>query len=169
MTKQRCFGIAGWKNSGKTSLVSALVNIMTARGLNISTLKHAHHAFDLDQPHTDSFKHREAGASETVLVSANRWAIQHELHGAAEPSFEEIVDRISPCDLLLVEGYKREPIPKIEIIGPENTGDFLWPDDPNVKALASDQAIHGCDLPRFERSQAPEVADFILNFYGMKP
>ncbi len=167
MTEMRCFGIAGWKNSGKTSLVSSLVSEMTARGVTISTLKHAHHAFDLDTPGTDSFKHRTAGAKDVVLVSENRWAIQHELQGEPEPSFEEILRRINPCDLLLVEGYKREPIPKIEIIGPDNRDDFLWPNDQNVKAIAIDTPIDGCSLPQFERSQATEIADFILNFYGI--
>lgn len=167
MSDLRCFAISGWKNSGKTSLVSALVEIITAKGPKVSTLKHAHHTFDLDQPNTDSFKHREAGAGEVVLVSANRWAIQHELHGAPEPNFNEIVSRMSPCDLLLVEGYKREPIPKVEIIGPDNTGDYLWPNDPNVMAIASDEPIDGCNLPRFSRSQTAEIANFILKFHGI--
>ena len=120
MNLDKCFGIAGWKNSGKTSLVAALVTNISARGFKVSTIKHAHHAFDLDTPNTDSYKHREAGANEVVLVSANRWAIQHELRGADEPEFETMLQKISPCDLVLVEGYKQENIAKLEIIGPES-------------------------------------------------
>ena len=133
MNDTPCIGIAGWKNSGKTTLVSALVSEISNRGLNVSTIKHAHHAFDLDTPGTDSFKHRTSGAKEVILVSQNRWAIQHELRGSDEPAFEEIRSRLSPCDLIIVEGYKRENIPKIEIIGPESTGEFLWQNDRNIR------------------------------------
>ncbi|MEO1142840.1 MAG: molybdopterin-guanine dinucleotide biosynthesis protein B, partial [Pseudomonadota bacterium] len=110
---KKCFGIAGWKNSGKTSLVASLVTEISNRGFVVSTIKHAHHAFDLDTPNTDSFKHREAGANEVVLVSGNRWAIQHELRGNPEPDFETVLEKLSPCDLILVEGYKRENIRKL--------------------------------------------------------
>ncbi|MEM7216276.1 MAG: molybdopterin-guanine dinucleotide biosynthesis protein B [Pseudomonadota bacterium] len=164
MTVRKCFGIAGWKNSGKTTLVSALVTEIASRGLIVSTMKHAHHSFDLDTPGTDSFQHREAGANEVVLVSANRWAIQHELRGNEEPSFEAMVSRFSSCDLILVEGYKKEPIPKIEIIGPDNIDDHLWPGDENIRAIASDSDVSGCSLPQFKRAQTTEIADFILNF-----
>jgi len=167
MNSPKCFGVAGWKNSGKTSLVAGLVEELSARNMKVSTIKHAHHSFDLDTPGTDSFVHRDAGAQEVVLVSGNRWAIQHELRGNAEPGFDEILARIAPCDLVLVEGYKREPIPKIEIIGPENTGEFLWQNDRNIQALASDASIGGCPLPQFKRNQVPEIADFILKFLGM--
>lgn len=169
MTRPKCFGVAGWKNSGKTSLVAGLVSEFAARGILVSTIKHAHHSFDLDTPGTDSFAHRNAGAREVVLVSGNRWAIQRELRGEAEPSFEEILDRITPCDLVLVEGYKREPIPKIEIIGPENARDFLWENDTNIQAIASDSPLEGCQLPQFPRSQITEIADFILKNLGMSP
>lgn len=167
LTERKCFGIAGWKNSGKTSLVAGLVQEITSRGLAVSTIKHAHHAFDLDQPGSDSFKHREAGARETVLVSSNRWAIQHELNGSREPTFTEMLENLSPCDLVLAEGYKREPIPKIEILGPDNTQELLWPQDENVVALASDQPDEGCELPKFRRDQITEIANFILKFHGI--
>jgi len=163
MNNQKCFGIAGWKNSGKTSLVSNLVREMRSRGLNISTIKHAHHAFDLDQPHTDSFKHREAGAGEVMLVSSKRWAVQHELGDAPEPSFEEMLSKLSPCDLVLVEGYKGEPIPKLEIIGPENARDQLWKRNDMIKAIACDDTITECDLPQFRRDDTMTIADYILN------
>ncbi len=167
MIGQKCFGIAGWKNAGKTSLVSGLVSEMRGRGLSISTIKHAHHTFDLDAPNTDSFKHREAGAGEVLLVSKNRWAIQHELRGADEPSFEEMLAKLSPCDLVLVEGYKGEPIPKLEIIGPDTKHDPLWKTNDTIKAIACDKPINGCDLPQFKRLQTSEIADFILNFCGV--
>jgi molybdopterin-guanine dinucleotide biosynthesis protein B len=162
MNIDKCFGIAGWKNSGKTSLVASLVSEFNRRGLKISTIKHAHHSFDLDTPGTDSFKHRQAGAGEVVLVSANRWAIQHELNDEAEPDFATILSKLTPCDLVLVEGYKKEQIAKLEIRGAETEQDFLWPDDKTIKAIASDEPIEGCSLPVFQRSQIEEIADFIL-------
>lgn len=164
-----CFGIAGWKNSGKTSLVASLVNEITGLGLVVSTIKHAHHAFDLDTPGTDSFKHRAAGAHEVALVSSHRWAIQHEHKKEDEPSFKAILNRLSPCDLVLVEGYKREDIPKIEIIGPENSRERFWPGDQNVKAIACDTILDDCPLPIFRRDQVSVIADFILKYHGISP
>ncbi len=160
----KCFGIAGWKNSGKTTLVAGLIEIFTQRGLVVSTLKHAHHSFDLDQPGTDSHRHRTAGARETALVSRDRWAIQHELKGEDEPALEEILARLSPCDLVLIEGYKRQPIAKLEIIGPDQISDrHLWRDDRDVVAIACDQAIAKCPLPAFQRNETARIADFIQN------
>jgi molybdopterin-guanine dinucleotide biosynthesis protein B len=162
MNLDKCFGIAGWKNSGKTSLVAALVTNISARGFKVSTIKHAHHAFDLDTPNTDSYKHREAGANEVVLVSANRWAIQHELRGADEPDFETMLQKISPCDLVLVEGYKQENIAKLEIIGPESERELLWQKDKNIMAIACDTKVENCPLPSFHRNAIDDIADFIL-------
>ena len=159
---QKVFGISGWKNSGKTTLVSQLVKEFSSRKLRVSTIKHAHHTFDLDQPRTDSFKHREAGASEVVLVSRNRWAIQHELRDEEEPSLHEILAKLSHCDLVLVEGYKREPIPKIEILGNETRDDEqLWVNDERVIALATDRENDACPLPQFRRDDVSKIADFI--------
>lgn len=163
MNLEQCFGIAGWKDSGKTSLVSRLVTEITNRGLNVSTIKHAHHAFDLDEPHTDSFKHRQAGATEVVLVSSNRWAIQHELRSKDEPPFEEILQKLTPCDLVLVEGYKSGKIAKLEIRGNNSTSPLLWENDGYVKAIASDTQLANCPLPYFKRDDIKEIADFILN------
>lgn len=162
MNLDKCFGIAGWKNSGKTSLVAALVTNISARGFKVSTIKHAHHAFDLDTPNTDSYKHREAGANEVVLVSANRWAIQHELRGNDEPDFETMLEKLSPCDLVLVEGYKKENIAKLEIIGPDSNRDLLWSKDKNIKAIACDIKLDDCPLPSFDRNDINDIADFIL-------
>ena len=167
MSDHRCFGIAGWKNSGKTTLVSGLVRDLTKRGFRVSTMKHAHHAFDLDTEGTDSFKHRNAGATEVLLVSEKRWAIQNELRENPEPTFEEMLQRLSPCDLVLIEGYKRENIPKLEIIGDVEKANHLWPENENIKAIACDTLLDGCDLPQFHRSQVTDIANFILNFYGI--
>jgi len=114
VTGPRVFGIAGWKNSGKTGLAVRLVEEFTRRGYRISTIKHAHHDFDIDKVGADSYRHRQAGAHEVALVSVTRFAIMHELRGEPEPAFEEILARLGPCDLVLIEGYKREPVPKIE-------------------------------------------------------
>ena len=166
MHNVKCFGIAGWKNSGKTTLVSGLVQELVSRNLVISTIKHAHHAFDLDQPGTDSFRHREAGASEVVLSSANRWAIQHELNGKDELSLADLLTRLSPCDLVIVEGFKNEAIPKLEVIGLEQLNSkMLWTDDPNIMAIACEEQIPGCTLPSFNRSDLAEIADFILDYH----
>lgn len=168
MKRPACIAIAGWKNSGKTSLVSALVTEITNRGWIVSTMKHAHHSFDLDTQGTDSHRHRTAGAREVVLVSQTRWAIQHELGDQPEPGFSQMLDRVSPCDLVIVEGYKYEDIPKIEIIGPELDGDRLWTKDTNVIAIACDTEIPDCPLPRFERGQSAKIADFIIEKTGLK-
>ena len=164
----KCFGIAGWKNSGKTSLVASLVTHISNRGFKVSTIKHAHHAFDLDTPKTDSYKHREAGANEVILVSSNRWAIQHELRGLEEPNFETMLAKLTPCDLVLVEGYKRENIAKLEIIGPDSERDALWPNDNNIKAIASDTQIENCPLPHYHRNDIKKIADFILEVCEIK-
>lgn len=167
MNLEQCFGIAGWKNSGKTSLVSKLVTEISNRGFRVSTIKHAHHSFDLDEPHTDSFKHREAGASEVILVSSNRWAIQHELRSEEEPSFETMLTKLSPCDLVLVEGYKSGTIAKLEIRSEESESPILWEKDEYVKAIASDTKLANCPLPHFERSDVKNIADFILKTCGI--
>ncbi len=168
MDEVKCFGIAGWKNSGKTSLVSGLVGELTSRGLRVSTIKHAHHSFDLDRPGTDSFKHRAAGASEVILVSARRWAVQHELADEDEPGLEEFLKKLSPCDLVLVEGYKYSDIPKLEIIGSDGGSQKrLWQTDSNIMAIACDTEQKGCHLPRFERADVNGIADFILEYHQL--
>src|ERR1700710_2711071 len=137
MTALKVFGIAGGKNSGKTGLAVRLVEEFTRRGYRVSTIKHAHHDFDIDKVGADSFRHREAGAHEVALVSGTRYAIMHELRGAPEPSFEEILARLAPCDLVLIEGYKREPIPKIEARRLQLANrEKLEPQDPHIPAVA---------------------------------
>ncbi len=134
----RVIGLAGWSGAGKTTLIVKLIPVLRARGLTVSTLKHAHHAFDIDKPGKDSFLHREAGATEVLVASANRFALMHELRGAPEPRLAELLVRLGPVDLVLVEGFKRDAHAKIEIFRAANEKPFLYPDDPTIVALASD-------------------------------
>jgi molybdopterin-guanine dinucleotide biosynthesis protein B len=134
----RVIGLAGWSGAGKTTLIVKLIPLLRARGLTVSTLKHAHHAFDIDKPGKDSFLHREAGATEVLVASANRFALMHELRGAPEPSLGDLLARLSPVDLVLVEGYKRDAHAKIEVHREANGKPFLFAEDPTIVALASD-------------------------------
>jgi molybdopterin-guanine dinucleotide biosynthesis protein B len=168
--KPRIFGIAGWKNSGKTGLAVRLVEEFTRRGYRISTIKHAHHDFDIDKVGADSFRHRQAGAHEVAIVSGTRFAIMHELRGEPEPSFEEILSRIAPCDLVLIEGYKREPVPKIEARRLEAAKrEPLAPTDPWIKAIAADHAVTDTSLPLFDLDDTAGIADFIMDVTGLPP
>lgn len=172
MTKSRpkIFGIAGWKNSGKTGLAVRLVTEFTQRGYRISTIKHAHHDFDIDKVGADSFRHREAGAHEVTIVSGTRYAIMHELRGAPEPSFEEILARLAPCDLVLIEGYKREPIPKIEARRLEAAKrEPLAPQDPHIVAIATDHPVEDAgSLAVFDLDDTVAIADFIAAKVGLE-
>jgi len=162
MTRPKIFGIAGWKNSGKTGLAVRLVSEFTRRGYRVSTIKHAHHDFDIDKVGADSYRHREAGAHEVTIVSGTRYAIMHELRGAPEPSFEEILARIAPCDLVLIEGYKREPIPKIEARRLDAANRTpLAPQDPHIVAIAADHPVTDAALPAFDLDDTDGIADFI--------
>ena len=158
----KIFGIAGWKNSGKTGLAVRLVTELTQRGYRVSTIKHAHHDFDIDKVGADSFRHREAGAHEVTIVSGTRYAIMHELRGAAEPTFPEILSRLAPCDLVLIEGYKREPIPKIEARRLEaQNREPLAPTDPHIVAIAADHPVEDSGLVLFDLNDTTAIADFI--------
>ena len=169
MNGPRIFGIAGWKNSGKTGLTVRLVTELTQRGYTVSTVKHAHHDFDIDKVGADSFRHREAGAHEVTIVSGTRYAIMHELRGAPEPSFAGISARLAPCDLVLVEGYKREPIPKIEARRLNAARrDPLAPQDPHIIAIAADHAVEDTELPVFDLDAIAAIADFIETVTGLR-
>ncbi|RYH06889.1 molybdopterin-guanine dinucleotide biosynthesis protein B [Tropicimonas sp. IMCC6043] len=135
----KIFGVTGWKNSGKTGLMERLVAELTAAGLRISTVKHAHHAFDVDQPGKDSYRHREAGARQVLLVSHRRWVLMDELREAPEPPLADLLDRLDPVDLVLVEGYKRDRHPKIEAHRAETGHSLIAPEDPTIRAVASDR------------------------------
>jgi molybdopterin-guanine dinucleotide biosynthesis protein MobB len=163
----RVFGVVGWKNNGKTTLVERLVAHLTGQGLRVSTVKHAHHEVDLDQPGKDTWRHREAGAQEVVLATARRWAVIHELRGAPEPSLDELLARLSPVDLVLVEGFKRFPHPKIEVHRKERGTPLLAAEDPTVVALATDDATHASLLPSFHLDDVPAIAGFILARVGI--
>ena len=137
MSDTRIMGIVGWSGSGKTTLLMQLIPLLVSRGLRIATLKHAHHAFDVDQPGKDSYEHRKAGASEVIVSSARRWVQMHEVGNGAEATLAEHLQRLSPCDLVLIEGYKREPIPKIEARRMEAANrEPLAPGDPHIAAIA---------------------------------
>ena len=164
----KIFGIAGWKNSGKTGLAVRLVTELTRRGYRVSTIKHAHHDFDIDKVGADSFRHREAGAHEVTIVSGTRYAIMHELRGAPEPSFPEILARLAPCDLVLIEGYKREAIPKIEARRLEaQNREPLAPVDPHIVAIAADHQVDDSNLVVFDLNDTLAIADFIERTTGL--
>jgi len=164
----RIFGLAGWSGSGKTTLLTAVIPQLVARGLRVSTIKHAHHEFDIDRPGKDSWRHREAGAGEVMVASTRRWAIMHELRGAPEPTLEELAARMSPVDLLLVEGWKHHPHPKIEVYRPSLGKSLLYPDDPHVVAIASDEAI-AAPIPLLPLGDPSTVAAFISDHLGLLP
>jgi molybdopterin-guanine dinucleotide biosynthesis protein B len=163
-------GIAGWKNSGKTTLVTRLVAELTRRGFKVATVKHAHHAFRIDDAETDSARHRRAGAAQVAIVSGTRWALVRELGADPEPSLDEIVGRLDPCDLVIVEGYKRAPIPKIEARRRAAARAApLAPADPNVVAIAADHACEGAGRPVFALDDTGRIADFIARQLGLAP
>ena len=165
-------GFCGWSGSGKTTLVEQLVGQLKLAGQRVSVVKHAHHDFDVDQPGKDSYRHREAGATEVMLVCDHRWVLMHELRGQPEPSFEEQLASFSHCDLLLVEGFKDTPIPKLEVHRPENGKPFIWPDNPSVIAIAVPKAAvlpADCPLPRLDLDDRDAIAAFILDVVDRQP
>jgi len=165
----RVFGITGWKNSGKTTLVERLVAELTRRGWRVSTVKHAHHAFDIDKEGTDSFRHRAAGASEVAIVSGNRWALMHELRDEREPSLDAILGRLAPCDLIVVEGYKREAHDKIEVRRLDARDRVPLSDgDPHIVAIAADHPVTESALPSFQLDNISAIADFIETHTGLR-
>ena len=158
---RRLIGLAGWSGSGKTTLAIRLIPILTARGLTVSTIKHAHHAFDIDRPGKDSWLHREAGASEVLVASANRFALIHELRGAPEPSLEDLLSRMAPADIVIVEGFRHGAHPKIEIFRPELGKPALYPDDPMIVAVASHEPIAGPNVPWLPLDDPEAIADYV--------
>ena len=159
----RVFGLAGWSGSGKTTLMVNLLPEIIARGVTVSTVKHAHHEFDIDRPGKDSYEHRRAGATEVMISSANRWALMHELRGVEDPPLEMLIDHMSPVDLLLVEGFKWEAHPKIEVYRPVINKPLLQPDDPHIIAVASDKDLPKVKVPVLPLGDAVVITDFILD------
>lgn len=166
----KVFGIAGYSGSGKTTLLEQLLPRFTALGLRVSVIKHAHHSFDIDQPGKDSYRHRAAGASEVLLASGARWVLLNELRGAPEPLLEEYLKKFSPCDLVLVEGFKHEAIPKLEVHRPANGKPPLWPDNPYIVAVAADVALDAppAGLPVLDLNDADAIVRFILSTVNLE-
>lgn len=156
----RVYGITGWKNTGKTTLTERLVAHFTAQGLRVSTVKHAHHDTEIDHPGRDSFRHRQAGAGQVIVASPARWAVMTELRGAAEPPLADLLAHLAPCDLVLVEGYKHAPHPKIEAHRAVTGRTLLAPENPTIRAIASDSAPQ-IALPLFDLDDIPAIAAFI--------
>jgi molybdopterin-guanine dinucleotide biosynthesis protein B len=163
----KVFGFAGWSGSGKTTLIEQLIPRFVAHGLSVSLIKHAHHSFDVDKPGKDSHRHREAGCREVLVSSGKRWVLMHELRGEAEPTLEEQVARISSCDLLLIEGYKRYPLPKLEVYRHANGKPPLHPDDPHIIGVATDTP-QPTRLPQFGLADYDAIAEFILVHNGFR-
>lgn len=163
----KVLGIAGYKNAGKTTLVERLVAELTRRGYRISTVKHAHHSVDVDHEGRDSFRHRAAGANEVAVVSGKRWAIMHELRGNSEPTLMSILAKLEPCDLVLVEGYKREGLPKIEVRGDRADQPLLADGDPTVIAIAALGDTPAASVPVFQRDDIDGLASFIETHMGL--
>jgi molybdopterin-guanine dinucleotide biosynthesis adapter protein len=161
----KVYGVIGWKNSGKTSLMERLVAEITSRGISVSTIKHVHHDVDLDQPGKDTFRHRQAGAREVVLASANRFALMAE-HRGAEPELPAILARLAPVDLVLVEGYKRDTHAKVEVWRAETGQPLIQPADPLVRAVATDAALT-LPVPVLDLNDTGAVASFILREVGL--
>ena len=159
----RLFGFAGWSGSGKTTLIERLVPKLTARGLRVSLVKHAHHTFDIDQPGKDSWRHREAGCTEVLITSTLRWALVHELRGDSELSLDEAIARVSPCDLLLIEGFKTAAIPKLEVWRESQGEPLLFPDDRHIRAIATDDPERFAGrLKAFALDDIDAIATFVM-------
>ncbi len=163
----KIFGLAGWSGSGKTTLMRALIPALTERGLRVSTLKHAHHAFDVDQPGKDSYEHRAAGATEVLVASAERWALMHELRGAPEPTTAQLIELMTPVDIVLIEGFKQEDHDKIEVHRPSLGKPLLCTDDPHIVAVASDAALDGLPVARLDLNDVAAIADFVIDNCGL--
>lgn len=160
------YGVVGWKNAGKTGLMERLVTEITGRGITVSTVKHAHHTFDVDHEGKDSHRHRIAGATEVLLASRNRFALMHELRGEEEPTLDDLLPRLAPVDLVLIEGYKRDQHPKVEAHRAETGNPLIAPEDDTIRAVASDVPLDlGCLV--FDLNDTKSIADFILSEVGL--
>ena len=158
----RIIGLAGWSGSGKTTLITKLIPRLLARGVRVSTLKHAHHGFDLDTPGKDSFMHRAAGATEVIISSAKRFAILHELREEPEWDLRDLVGKMSAVDLVLVEGFKRDAFPKLEIHRAANGKPLIAPEDPHIVVIACDTALPGATVPVVDLNNIEAIADLLL-------
>jgi molybdopterin-guanine dinucleotide biosynthesis protein B len=164
----KVFGIAGYSGSGKTTLLEKLIPQLVQRGLKVSVIKHAHHGFDIDRPGKDSYRHREAGAGEVLLACAHRWALMHECRDEGEPVLADLLGRLQPCDLVLVEGYKQEPIPKLEVHRPALGKPALYPDRADIVAVASDAPL-ATRLPQLPLNDPAAIAAFLVAYLETLP
>ncbi len=162
----KVFGFAGFSGSGKTTLIEQLIPLFVARGLRVSLLKHAHHTFEVDHPGKDSYRHRHAGATEVLVTSSRRWVLMHELRGEPEPAMEEVIRHVSPCDLLLVEGFKRAAIPKLEVYRKSVGEPPLHPHDSYIVAVATDETLE-THLPVLDLNRPEVVGEFVLQHLGL--
>ena len=164
----KIFCLAGWSGSGKTTLIVKLIPELVGRGFSVSTMKHAHHEFDIDQPGKDSYEHRQAGANEVMISASKRWALMHEVRDEEEPSVDELIARMSPVDILLVEGFKWHAHPKMEIHRPVVGKPLLQLDDPEIIAVASDEELSDLSVPVLELNNISAIADFIIKQNDLK-
>ena len=162
MNSARVLGIAGWSGSGKTTLITKLIPLLAGRGVRVATLKHAHHAFDVDQPGKDSYEHRKAGACEVIVSSARRWVQMHEVGDGREATLAQLLARLSPCDLVLVEGFKTARHPKMEVFRHAVGKTPLHPEDSRIIAIASDQDFPGAGIPRVDINDIEGIAEMVL-------
>jgi molybdopterin-guanine dinucleotide biosynthesis protein B len=162
----KIFGFAGYSGSGKTTLIEQLIPLFTRRAISVSLIKHAHHTFDIDYPGKDSYRHRKAGCTEVLVTSSRRWALIHELGGTSEPGLGDHLRRLAPCDLVLVEGFKHEAIPKLEVYRAEVGEPLIHPHDENIVAIASDQRLETA-LPQFDLNKPGPIAEFVLSRVGL--
>jgi molybdopterin-guanine dinucleotide biosynthesis protein B len=163
----KVLGITGWSGSGKTTLLSGLIPALVKRGYHVSTIKHAHHAFDVDTPGKDSYEHRKAGATEVLVSSAKRWALMHEHRGAPEPGLEDLIAQMSPVDLLIVEGFKRDSHEKIEVFRRAVGKSLLAREDPRIVGIASDGPVPEVDRPLLDLNDIEAIADFVVAHCGL--
>ena len=163
----KVFGFAGWSGSGKTTLIEQLIPRFVLQGMTVSLIKHAHHQFDIDRPGKDSYRHRHAGCTEVMVTSDVRWALMHELRGESEHTLEQQIERMAPVDLLLVEGWKSQPLPKLEVYREANGKPLLHPGDGHIVAIASDVPVE-TKLPRFEIGDYDGIAQHVLESTGLK-
>jgi len=166
-SSMKVFGFAGFSGSGKTTLIEELIPRFVVEGFRVSLIKHAHHEFDIDRPGKDSYRHREAGATEVLLASGKRWVLMHELRSETEPELPQLIARFAPCDLVLVEGFKRQPIPKLEIHRAAAGKPLLYPEDGHIVAVATDEPLETA-LPQFDLNDPDPIAEFILMHLGLR-
>ena len=165
----KIFGIVGWSGSGKTELLVKLLPELKSRGFKVSTMKHTHHNFDMDKPGKDSYRHREAGAEEVMVASGGRWALIHELREEPEPDMELLIEQMTPVDLLLIEGFKRNKHPKMEVSRPATEKSLISHSDDTIVAVASDTKLDGINVPLLDLDNVSEIADYIIEYTGARP